>query len=73
MSKSIATSKGLQGILAQLPARQCQRCFSSSALQPKQLRPTLPRAPMQSRQPITQRRTKYNTIEKAKSRYANGV
>ncbi|KAM0562696.1 hypothetical protein ACHAPJ_001533 [Fusarium lateritium] len=72
MSNSIATSKALKGVFSSLSTRQCQRCFSSSALQPKQLRPTLPRAPLQSRQPITQRRTKYKTIEQAKSRYSNG-
>ncbi|KAH7161288.1 SCO1/SenC-domain-containing protein [Dactylonectria macrodidyma] len=72
MSKSIAMSKTFQGMFTQLPARQCQRCFSSSTLQPKQLRPTVPRVPMQSRQPITQRRTKSNTVEKAKSRHQNG-
>ncbi|KAF7549036.1 hypothetical protein G7046_g8466 [Stylonectria norvegica] len=71
MSKSIATSKTLQGMFAKLPSRQCQRCFSNSAL-PKQLRPTLPRLPVQSRQPITQKRTKYKTIEQAKSAYSNG-
>ncbi|KAH6958878.1 SCO1/SenC-domain-containing protein [Fusarium avenaceum] len=72
MSNSVTASKALRGVFSSLSTRQCQRCFSSSALQPKQLRPTLPRAPMQSRQPITQRRTKYKTIEQAKSRYSNG-
>ncbi|KAH7221313.1 SCO1/SenC-domain-containing protein [Fusarium oxysporum] len=72
MSNSITTSRALRGVFSSLPIRQCQRCLSSSALQPKQLRPTLPRAPIQSRQPITQRRTKYKTIEQAKSRYSNG-
>ncbi|KAF5558815.1 SCO1 precursor [Fusarium napiforme] len=72
MSNSITTSRALRGVISSLSTRQCQRCLSSSALQPKQLRPTLPRAPIQSRQPITQRRTKYKTIEQAKSRYSNG-
>ncbi|KAH7261328.1 SCO1/SenC-domain-containing protein [Fusarium redolens] len=72
MSNSIAASRALRGVFSSLSTRQCQRCLSSSALQPKQLRPTLPRAPIQSRQPITQRRTKYKTIEQAKSRYSNG-
>ncbi|KAF4977432.1 hypothetical protein FZEAL_6044 [Fusarium zealandicum] len=72
MSNAVATSKALKGMLSTMSTRQCQRCFASSALQPKQLRPTLPRAPVQSRQPITQRRTKYKTIEQAKSRYSNG-
>ncbi|EXK94347.1 hypothetical protein FOQG_04452 [Fusarium oxysporum f. sp. raphani 54005] len=72
MSNSITTSRALRGVFSSLSTRQCQRCLSSSALQPKQLRPTLPRAPIQSRQPITQRRTKYKTIEQAKSRYSNG-
>ncbi|KAG9504135.1 hypothetical protein J7337_004099 [Fusarium musae] len=72
MSNSITTSRALRGVYSSLSTRQCQRCLSSSALQPKQLRPTLPRAPIQSRQPITQRRTKYKTIEQAKSRYSNG-
>ncbi|PNY22997.1 Protein SCO1, mitochondrial, partial [Tolypocladium capitatum] len=72
MSHSIASSKALQGALGRLPARQCQRCFSTGARQPKQLRPTLPRAPVQSRQPITQRRTKYKTVEQAKSRHSTG-
>ncbi|KAH7238883.1 SCO1/SenC-domain-containing protein [Fusarium tricinctum] len=72
MSNSVTASKALRGVFSSLSTRQCQRCFSSSALQPEQLRPTLPRAPMQSRQPITQRRTKYKTIEQAKSRYSNG-
>ncbi|KAF5580758.1 SCO1 precursor [Fusarium pseudocircinatum] len=72
MSNSITTSRALRGVFSSLSTRQCQRCLSSSALQPKQLRPTLPRAPIQSRQPITQRRMKYKTIEQAKSRYSNG-
>ncbi|CCT64375.1 probable SCO1 protein precursor [Fusarium fujikuroi] len=72
MSNSVTTSRALRGVFSSLSTRQCQRCLSSSALQPKQLRPTLPRAPIQSRQPITQRRTKYKTIEQAKSRYSNG-
>ncbi|KAF5721460.1 SCO1 precursor [Fusarium mundagurra] len=72
MSNSITTSRALRDVFSSLSTRQCQRCLSSSALQPKQLRPTLPRAPIQSRQPITQRRTKYKTIEQAKSRYSNG-
>ncbi|KAF5600729.1 SCO1 precursor [Fusarium pseudoanthophilum] len=72
MSNSITTSRALRGVFSSLSTRQCQRCLSSSALQPKQLRPTLPRAPIQSRQPIAQRRTKYKTIEQAKSRYSNG-
>ncbi|KAM0198890.1 hypothetical protein ACHAPQ_009785 [Fusarium lateritium] len=72
MSNSVTTSKALRGVFSSLSTKQCQRCFSSGALQPKQLRPTLPRAPIQSRQPITQRRTKYKTIEQAKSRYSNG-
>ncbi|KAF5640309.1 SCO1 precursor [Fusarium tjaetaba] len=72
MSNSITTPRALRGVISSLSTRQCQRCLSSSALQPKQLRPTLPRAPIQSRQPITQRRTKYKTIEQAKSRYSNG-
>ncbi|KAH7198059.1 SCO1/SenC-domain-containing protein [Fusarium flagelliforme] len=73
MSNPVATSKAFRGVFSSLSTRQCQRCFSSSAAQPKQLRPTLPRAPVQSRQPITQRRTKaYKTIEQAKSRYSNG-
>ncbi|TVY72862.1 Protein SCO1 [Fusarium oxysporum f. sp. cubense] len=72
MSNSITASRALRGVFSSLSTRQCQRCLSSSALQPKQLRPTLPRAPIQSRQPITQRRTKYKTIEQAKSRYSNG-
>ncbi|PNP48890.1 hypothetical protein TGAM01_v210962 [Trichoderma gamsii] len=73
MSHSMfASSRALQGALRKLPARQCQRCISSSAFQPKQLRPVLPRVPVQSRQPITQKRTKYKTIEQAKSRYSTG-
>ncbi|EXM02896.1 SCO1/SenC-domain-containing protein [Fusarium oxysporum II5] len=72
MSNSSTTSRALRGVFSSLSTRQCQRCLSSSALQPKQLRPTLTRAPIQSRQPITQRRTKYKTIEQAKSRYSNG-
>lgn len=73
MSRSIATSKTIQSLLSkQLPARQCQRCFASSALQPKQLRPTMPKSPIQSRQPIMQRRTKFKTVEQAKARYSNG-
>ncbi|KAF5554958.1 SCO1 precursor [Fusarium phyllophilum] len=72
MSNSITTSRALRGVFSSLSTRQCQRCLSSSALQPNKLRPTLPRAPIQSRQPITQRRTKYKTIEQAKSRYSNG-
>ncbi|KAF9766128.1 hypothetical protein IL306_001484 [Fusarium sp. DS 682] len=72
MSNPITASRALRSAFSSLSARQCQRCLSSSALQPKQLRPTLPRSPVQSRQPITQRRTKYKTIEQAKSRYSNG-
>jgi protein SCO1/2 len=74
MSHAIASSKAMPAFLAHLSTRQCQRCYSSSAMQStKQLRPTVPRAPMQSRQPIVQRRTKYKTIEQAKSRYSTGV
>lgn len=73
MSHSIASSRALQGALRNLPMQQCRRCFSSGAFQPKQLRPVLPRSPVQSRQPITQKRTKYKTIEQAKSRYSTGV
>ncbi|PHH89970.1 hypothetical protein CDD83_4831 [Cordyceps sp. RAO-2017] len=40
-------------------------------MQPKQLRPRLPQAPP-TRQPITQRRTKYKTVEEAKSRHSTG-
>ncbi|KAL7925818.1 SCO1/SenC domain-containing protein [Trichoderma austrokoningii] len=73
MSHSMfASSRALQGALRKLPAQQCQRCISSSAFQPKQFRPVLPRVPVQSRQPITQKRTKYKTIEQAKSRYSTG-
>ncbi|KAL7948471.1 SCO1/SenC domain-containing protein [Trichoderma barbatum] len=72
MSHSIASSRALQGALRNLPAQQCRRCFSSSAFTPKQLRPVLPQSPVQSRQPITQKRTKYKTIEQAKSRYSTG-
>ncbi|UKZ82448.1 hypothetical protein TrVFT333_010237 [Trichoderma virens FT-333] len=72
MSHSIASSRALQGALRNLPAQQCRRCFSSGAFQPKQLRPVLPPSPVQSRQPITQKRTKYKTIEQAKSRYSTG-
>lgn len=73
MSHAIASSKAAPGFLARLSSRQCQRCYASSAMQPKQLRPTVPHTPMQSRQPIVQRRTKYKTIEQAKSRYSTGV
>ncbi|KAH6605252.1 sco1 precursor [Trichoderma cornu-damae] len=72
MSHSMASSRALQGVIRKLPAQQCQRCLSSSAFQPKQLRPALPRSPAQSRQPITQKRTKYKTVEQAKSRYSTG-
>ncbi|KAK4082548.1 electron transport protein [Purpureocillium lilacinum] len=72
MSHTAAASKALQSVLGRAASRQCQRCFSSSALQPKQLRPTLPRASIQTRQPITQRRTKYKTVEQAKSRHSTG-
>ncbi|KAF5645619.1 SCO1 precursor [Fusarium sp. NRRL 52700] len=72
MSNSVTTSRALRSVFSSFSTRQCRRCLSSRALQPKQLRPTLPRAPIQSRQPITQRRTKYKTIEQAKSRYSNG-
>ncbi|KAF4334145.1 SCO1 precursor [Fusarium beomiforme] len=73
MSNPITASRALRSVFFPLSGRQCQRCLSSSAFRPKQqLRPALPRAPVQSRQPITQRRTKYKTIEQAKSRYSNG-
>jgi hypothetical protein len=73
MSQAVTPFKAMQGILARLPARPCQRCFTSSALQPKPMRPVVPRSNMQSRQPIVQRRTKYKTVEQAKSRYSRGV
>ena len=73
MSHALASSKVMPGFLARLSTRQCQRCYASSAMQAKQLRPTVPRTPMQSRQPIVQRRTKFKTIEQAKSRYSTGV
>ncbi|KAL7800095.1 SCO1/SenC domain-containing protein [Trichoderma ceciliae] len=72
MSHSVASSRAFQGALRKLLAQQCHRCFSSGAFQPNQLRPVLPRTPVQSRQPITQKRTKYKTIEQAKSRYSTG-
>lgn len=73
MSRSLVSPKALQATLRRLPAGSCQRCFTSSAHQPQGLRPTLPRAPVQTRQPMTQKRTKYNTVEEAKSRYNTGV
>ncbi|KAK5991279.1 Protein SCO1 [Cladobotryum mycophilum] len=71
MSHSIASSRALHGALRKLPAQQCRRCFSSSALHPKQLRPTLPQTQVQTRAAIAQKRT-YKTVEQAKSRYSTG-
>ncbi|KAM4065389.1 SCO1/SenC domain-containing protein [Hirsutella rhossiliensis] len=61
-----------RALLGRNIARQCQRCFSSSALQPMQLRSTtLLRSPIRTRPPIAQRRT-YKTVEEAKSRHRTG-
>lgn len=73
MSQVVTSFKAMQGILARLPARSCQRCFTTSAIQPKPMRPVVPRSTLQSRQPIVQRRTKYKTVEQAKARYSRGV
>ncbi|KAK0392872.1 hypothetical protein NLU13_2366 [Sarocladium strictum] len=62
----------LSSFVGNLSSRPCQRCFSSRALQAKQLRPTLARATLENRQPIVQKRTKYKTVEQAKSRYSLG-
>ncbi|OAA40050.1 protein sco1 [Metarhizium rileyi] len=67
MAHSLKPLKALQGAFT-----KCQRCFSSSAFQTKLLRPTLPRAPVQRGQPSMQRRTKYKTVEQAKSRHSTG-
>lgn len=70
MAHSVTASRALQGALSRAAARQCQRCFSSGALTGPKLRPALP---AQARQPMTQRRTKYKTVEQAKSRHSTGV
>ncbi|KAH7316663.1 SCO1/SenC-domain-containing protein [Stachybotrys elegans] len=70
MSKLMAQN-GLRGAVSALSIRQCQRCFGT-AMQPKQLRPTLPRVPAQARQPMIPKRTKFKTVEQAKSRYSLG-
>jgi len=72
MSHILATTKAAPAILGRMPIRQCQRCYASSALQPKQLRPAAPSIPFQSRQPLVQRRWKSRTIEQLKSRNSTG-
>merc|ERR1711988_994232 len=73
MSNAVVSStKAMSAVAARFSARQCQRCYASSALQRKQIRPTVPGAPMQSRQPVMQKRWKYKTVEEAKSRYSTG-
>jgi protein SCO1/2 len=72
MSHVATSTRAMPGLLTRLSSRHCARCYATSAMQPKQVRPSLPQAPMQSRQPIIQRRTKYKTIEQARSRYSTG-
>lgn len=56
-------------------AQQCQRCFSNSALQTKLARSSAAamKSSVRARLPMTQKRTKYNTVEQAKSRHSTGV
>ncbi|KAF4124409.1 protein SCO1 [Geosmithia morbida] len=79
MSQGLVPPRTVASLAARMVApasRQCQRCYSSSAMQSKQMRPTVPRSLMmqQSRQPqpIMQRRSKFKTVQQAKSRYSTG-
>lgn len=73
MANALRPSRAvLSSMVGKLPTQPCQRCFSNRAIQAKQLRPTVARA-IESRQPIVQKRTKYKTVEQAKSRYSLGV
>lgn len=78
MSTTLRSSRTVVGRIAAAtaaaPAQPCQRCFSSKAGQSKNLRPTVARGAFaDTRQPIVQKRTKYKTVEQAKSRYNLGV
>lgn len=65
----------MRGALARSPAQQCQRCFSQSALQTKLARSNAAAMSqgVRARLPMTQKRTKYSTVEQAKSRHSTGV
>ncbi|KHO01386.1 protein sco1 [Metarhizium album ARSEF 1941] len=67
MAPSSTSSKVLRGVFT-----ECQRCLSRRALQPTPLQATLLRAPVPIRQTMLQRRTKYTTVEQAKSRHSTG-
>ncbi|CAI6096591.1 hypothetical protein V2G26_016529 [Clonostachys chloroleuca] len=66
----LAAARPMSGILARLPLRQCSRCFTNNAVQSKPL--LRPAVSVQPRQPAVQRRSKYTSVEQAKSRYSRG-
>ncbi|CEJ90807.1 Putative Protein sco1 [[Torrubiella] hemipterigena] len=66
------TQAALRSTIAKGSARSCQCCFSSNALQPKTARPAMATSSNQIRQPMMQKRTKYKTVEQAKSRQSTG-
>ncbi|EJP65700.1 Protein SCO1, mitochondrial [Beauveria bassiana] len=75
MAHSRLSMAVMRNVLARGSAQQCQRCFSSSALQAKLARPAAAAATstsMRARLPMTQKRTKYSTVEQAKSRHSTG-
>ncbi|KFA72178.1 hypothetical protein S40288_06035 [Stachybotrys chartarum IBT 40288] len=72
MAHLMNPQRALRGVISKAAIGQCKRCFGSSPAQPQLLRPTLPRIPVQARQPLVAKRTKYKTVEQAKSRYSLG-
>lgn len=64
----------LRTAITRAPAQQCQRCFSNGAIQAKLGRSNaVAMNNARARLPITQKRTKYSTVEQAKSRHSTGV
>ncbi|PHH61028.1 hypothetical protein CDD81_850 [Ophiocordyceps australis] len=69
MAAPVIWSRALRGALGPSLIGRCQRCFSGRALQPG-LRPS--KFLRQAQPALGQRRTKYKTIEQAKSRHSTG-
>ncbi|KAK1833169.1 SCO1/SenC-domain-containing protein [Podospora conica] len=71
MSQSAAPMRSVVNALARAPARQCTPRLMSTAQHAR--RPAAPRlSRAQTLQPFEQRRTKWKTVEEAKSRYRSG-
>lgn len=75
MAHSRMSMAAIRSAINRGSAQQCQRCFSNSALQTKLARSGAAaiNSSVRSRLPVMQKRTKYNTVEQAKSRHKTGV